>query len=116
MKRLVGRREGGFDLILEDKVRTFVGGDHHGHNDAEASARGAQEWTDWSCKCTNRVWNTIEASSAAPSECHLHYCGWLGSLPNLTWIYETHIPRSAFHGGIAFSFSFCGTIACVPPA
>eukprot|EP00579_Thalassiosira_antarctica_P012296 CAMPEP_0201921626 /NCGR_PEP_ID=MMETSP0903-20130614/9899_1 /ASSEMBLY_ACC=CAM_ASM_000552 /TAXON_ID=420261 /ORGANISM="Thalassiosira antarctica, Strain CCMP982" /LENGTH=901 /DNA_ID=CAMNT_0048458619 /DNA_START=243 /DNA_END=2948 /DNA_ORIENTATION=+ len=92
MKTLVGDSEnendtlddsggdGGFDFILEDNVRAFVG------------------IQNMDCECANRIWDTIEASNDAPSECHMRYYGWLGSSPNLTWTYKNHIPRSAFNG------------------
>lgn len=70
---------GGYDFILEDNVRAFVG---IGEESRAAS---------------NRIWDIIEASNEAPSECHMRYYGWLGSQPNLAWIYDNHIPRSAFN-------------------
>ena len=106
MRRLVEGRSGvgpddgpdeGFDFILEDNVRAFVGT----HDDSAEGRRPghANEWTGWSCECANRIWDAMEASAAAPSSCHLRYLGWLGSAPNLTWVYERHVPRSAFNAG-----------------
>eukprot|EP00581_Thalassiosira_minuscula_P016439 CAMPEP_0183717132 /NCGR_PEP_ID=MMETSP0737-20130205/10825_1 /TAXON_ID=385413 /ORGANISM="Thalassiosira miniscula, Strain CCMP1093" /LENGTH=942 /DNA_ID=CAMNT_0025946515 /DNA_START=175 /DNA_END=3000 /DNA_ORIENTATION=+ len=89
MKTLVGANEGdsldnngedgGFDFILEDNVRALTG------------------LTNSACECADRIWDTIEASNDAQSQCHMRYYGWLGSLPNISWIYENHIPRSAFN-------------------
>ena len=75
--------DAGFDFILEDNVRAFVGiGD--------------------SCECANRIWDMIEGSNDAPSNCHLRYFGWLGSSPNLRWVYNNHLPRSAeFNNGVS---------------
>jgi len=93
MKTLVGESEsdtldgedGGFDFILEDNVRAFVG-------------IGEGGGVEWSCECANRIWDTIEASNDSASEaCHMRYYGWLGSSPNLTWVYKNHLPRSAFN-------------------
>ena len=71
----------GYDFILEDNVRAFVGLE----NDDDGT----------SCECANRIWDIIEASKSAPQQCHMRYFGWLGSLPNISWVYNNHIPRSA---------------------
>ena len=84
---------GNYDFILEDNVRAFVGTvDAGAYPEAldDIPINGASEW---SCECANRIWDIIEASNASQSKCHMRYYGWLGSLPNLGWIYETHIPR-----------------------
>jgi len=51
-------------------------------------------------ECAQRIWETIGASEewqrADGEQCHLRYFGWLGSLPNLHWVLNTHIPRTAF--------------------
>lgn len=88
---------GGFDFILEDNVRAFVGAGYDGAypEDAENGA-ASQNWAGWSCECANRIWDTIEASNEAPSKCHMRYFGWLGSSPNLAWTFQKHIPRSTF--------------------
>ena len=89
--------EGDYDLILEDNVRAPLFG---AESDVEAEV-------DKYCECAERVWATLEASerlSNAPKqediagegtskECHLRYYGWLGSKPNLRWLYETHTRR-----------------------
>jgi len=104
MKTLVGEREiansldgsdgdGGFDFILEDNVRAMVGIE----SDEKHSIEGSEQWNGWSCECANRIWDAIDASNDAPPQCHMRYYGWLGSLPNLNWIYKNHIPRSAFN-------------------
>jgi len=83
MKRFV---EEDFDILLEDNVRAPLEG------------------------CADRIWDIIETSkqqryrgeancdeSDSHSEhpgCHLRYFGWLGSIPNLRWIYDSHIPRT----------------------
>eukprot|EP00986_Skeletonema_menzelii_P015483 scaffold11881_cov149-Skeletonema_menzelii.AAC.10 len=74
-----------FDFILEDNVRAFVGlEDTVGNN---------------SCECACRIWDLIEASNKAQDKPHLRYYGWLGSKPNLSWVYNNHIPRKAFGSG-----------------
>jgi len=90
MKRIVGDKHDGalnddnedleYDFILEDNVRAFLGIDN--------------EDTKYGCECANRIWDIIEASNNASSECHLRYFGWLGSLPNLNWVYNNHMKRS----------------------
>ena len=88
-----------FDFILEDNVRAFIG-----DNNTVGSRSANPSWTGWSCDCSNRIWDIIELSgemgingtnieSDNLSTCHLRYFGWLGSLPNLTWVYNNHIPR-----------------------
>ncbi|KAL7533951.1 hypothetical protein ACHAXR_005546, partial [Thalassiosira sp. AJA248-18] len=111
MKALVGESDnkaldgnngdGGFDFILEDNVRAFVGFEDAAEYLTDASSendnkQGVEHWTGWSCECSNRIWDIIEASNAAPSKCHMRYFGWLGSLPNLTWVYKHHLPRTGF--------------------
>ncbi|KAL9189091.1 hypothetical protein ACHAXT_011581 [Thalassiosira profunda] len=95
MKKLVGDNESssldgsdaGFDFILEDNVRVFVGVGEGGNAETET----------WSCECANRIWDVIEASDNAEPECHMRYYGWLGSLPNLTWVYNNHLPRATLN-------------------
>ena len=93
MKTLVG--DNGceqFDFILEDNVRAFVGmGFANDRSEISDSS-----WTGWSCECANRIWDIIELSNQSADDsttCHLRYFGWLGSLPNLSWVYQKHIPR-----------------------
>jgi hypothetical protein len=81
----------GFDFILEDNVRAFAGIVDACESPEEAGSTG------WSCECANRIWDIIEASDGAPFDCHMRYYGWLGSLPNMAWIYNNHIPRSALN-------------------
>ncbi len=71
-----------FDFILEDNVRAFVG------------LEG-----DDGCECACRIWDLIEASNNAQDKAHLRYYGWLGSKPNLSWLYNNHIPRKTFGSG-----------------
>eukprot|EP00956_Cyclotella_meneghiniana_P019025 scaffold32223_cov83-Cyclotella_meneghiniana.AAC.8 len=96
MRKLV---DGQFDFILEDNVRAFIGNDN-----VNESCSTDPSWTGWSCECANRIWDIIELSgdmgisgtntkSDNLSTCHLRYFGWLGSLPNLAWVYQNHIPR-----------------------
>eukprot|EP00804_Cyclotella_cryptica_P025644 CCRYP_002858-RA/>CCRYP_002858-RA protein AED:0.30 eAED:0.30 QI:0/-1/0/1/-1/1/1/0/545 len=121
MKKLVDSRiseceHDKFDFILEDNVRAFVGTDVEDAELQSAIEGGntwSNHWTGWSCECSDRIWDIIELSgnidvdeiSASPNEiktamateeltkCHLRYFGWLGSVPNLSWVYEKHIPR-----------------------
>ncbi|KAL3782075.1 hypothetical protein ACHAW5_000696 [Stephanodiscus triporus] len=88
---------GGFDFILEDNVRAFAGvvDDDDGvcpEEEGTTSSSGG----GWSCECAGRIWDIIEASGEAPYDCHMRYYGWLGSLPNVAWMYNNHVPRSAF--------------------
>ena len=85
----------GFDFILEDSVRAFTGMNMTGKHPEESTTATA---SDWSCECANRIWDTIEASNEASHDCHMRYYGWLASLPNMRWVYQNHIPRSAFNG------------------
>jgi len=75
--------EAKFDFILEDNVRAFVG-----LEDDDMSSS--------SCECACSIWDLIEGSNKAQEKPHLRYFGWLGSKPNLTWLYNNHIPRKAF--------------------
>ncbi len=74
MKKFV--EDGNFDLILEDNVRT----------DPKSCARRV-----WECKRAAREWE--ESSS---DKCHFRFVGWLGSVPNLEWIMQTHLPKRKF--------------------
>eukprot|EP00970_Alexandrium_tamarense_P011924 scaffold2604_cov198-Alexandrium_tamarense.AAC.29 len=125
MKTLVDSKvddDVGFDFILEDNVRAFVGfeEDYVSMTDGHANSN---EWTGWSCECANRMWDLIDASdsyatdnaesaqqsqctSDALQRCHLRYYGWLGSLPNLTWVYQNHIPRKGTAAGDNKIFPF----------
>ncbi|KAL7548544.1 hypothetical protein ACHAWF_011829 [Thalassiosira exigua] len=113
--------EGGYDLILEDNVRAFVGAGWDEDDKGEGGARADDErkgwgevldeaeWTGWSCECASRVWDAVDASgdAAEGGECHARYFGWLGSAPNLRWIYGTHSPRRGFrtsNGCASFPF------------
>ena len=65
-----------FDIILEDNVRAPM----------EQSAK--------------RIIESIRASEEFTKEmgetCHVRYFGWLGSIPNLTWVLSTHAKRMAY--------------------
>ena len=105
--------EGGYDLILEDNVRAPLFGDGgsggSGGGDLENEVEAE---IDTYCECAERIWAAMEASERLSNlsrgeehvdvvengeitskECHLRYYGWLGSKPNLKWLYGTHIPR-----------------------
>lgn len=74
MKRCV---DDGYDFILEDNVRAPPD------------------------ECAERIWESIDASEEwkranEDKQCHLRYYGWLGSLPNLHWILNTHVDRTSF--------------------
>jgi hypothetical protein len=64
--------EEGFDVMLEDNVRAPV---EEFVECFRSIARSSQEWSD-----------------LTGYPCHLRYYGWLGSIPNLRWIYDIHIP------------------------
>lgn len=61
-----------FDVLLEDNVRMPVE------------------------SVVERVWDIIDATKTAAEQasCHMRYFGWLGSIPNLQWIYTSHIASS----------------------
>lgn len=62
-----------FDVVLEDNVRMPVE------------------------DCAGRIWETLKASKEwshnEGKQCHFCYFGWLGSIPNIRWMYERHIPN-----------------------
>jgi hypothetical protein len=62
-----------FDVLLEDNVRFAVR------------------------DVAQRIWDCIDATTAnsetTATPCHMRYYGWLGSQPNVHWIYSTYIPR-----------------------
>lgn len=99
MKRLVSE---GYDFILEDNVRAPTG--RSGGSGCAEDDDGADPY----CECAERLWNSIEASVAWEKEdaergenihsqkCHLRYYGWLGSVPNLGWVFDVHIPRTRY--------------------
>ncbi|GKY94596.1 hypothetical protein MPSEU_000425100 [Mayamaea pseudoterrestris] len=63
------------DVILEDNVRLPV------------------------MDCAKRIWDCIHASEEwcrrDSIQCHLRYVGFLGSVTNLRWVFESHIPRTS---------------------
>jgi len=109
MKTLV---EGEYDFILEDNVRApiFLDGSTTPGESREEEEKSEAE-VDAYCECAERIWATLEASerlskSEKPSsaeeqevqcgsskQCHLRYYGWLGSKPNLQWLFDTHTRR-----------------------
>jgi hypothetical protein len=60
-----------FDVMLEDNVRAPI------EDIAERCWKIIQASHDWS------------AETGCP--CHMRYFGWLGSVPNLRWMYDSHI-------------------------
>lgn len=118
MKKLVGdgSTDQEFDFILEDNVRAFVGINVEDVHSSVSCSDGNDSWTGWSCECANRIWDAIELSgemgkdniinSDNLSTCHLRYFGWLGSLPNLSWVYDKHIPRKGDSKGDVKIFPF----------
>ena len=77
LKALKKFHDEGFDLMLEDNVRTSPE------------------------DCAHRVWESMRAmqeweQNNETGKCHLRFVGWLGSVPNLTWILERHVPKRAF--------------------
>lgn len=81
----------GFDVMLEDNVRTVT---------ADAA---------------ERIWRAKEASEkqsdASGEPSHLRFLGWLGSIPNLEWILTRHVPKRALRvydeSAIDTSYSTC---------
>jgi hypothetical protein len=67
----------GFDILLEDNVRAPLE------------------------SCAERVWEVLAASKEAENEgmnCHFRFFGYLGSTPNLKWIYDMHINKRGYKG------------------
>lgn len=66
----------GFDFILEDNVRAPIK------------------------ECSDRIWESICASEEQVKEtgepCYMRYYGWLGSIPNLEWVLNTHANRMGY--------------------
>lgn len=65
--------DGTFDIILEDNVRT----------DPKSCARRVRE-----CASAAHEWETT-----SNDKCHFRFVGWLGSIPNIEWIMQTHLPK-----------------------
>ncbi len=74
MKKFCG--DGTFDLILEDNVR------------ADPRSCGERVW-EW--KTAANEWD-----QASNDKCHFRFVGWLGSIPNLEWIMQTHLPKRKY--------------------
>jgi len=72
--------DGNFDLILEDNVRT----------DPKRCARKV-----WEFMKATEEWED-ETSTTTASKCHFRFVGWLGSVANIKWIMETHIPKRKY--------------------
>jgi hypothetical protein len=91
--------ENSFDIIVEDNVRVPISSSSSSHNDESSS----------SSICATRIRETIQASRAYQQEtgttCHLRYYGWLGSLENLQWIHECHLPKRSFQFASSSSLS-----------
>ena len=102
----------GYDFILEDNVRAPIfGANHNDDIDIDKEEEGGD--ADIYCECAERIWATMEASermfqsdASSPAtqegekdaidgskECHLRYYGWLGSRPNLQWLFDKHSKR-----------------------
>lgn len=62
-----------FDVMLEDNVRA----------PPDCCADRV-----WEAKRISEEWNKDDGH-----ECHFRYVGWLGSVPNLKWMYTSHIPK-----------------------
>ena len=77
MKKFV--EDGNFDIILEDNVRT----------DPKSCARRVRE-----CEKAAREWE--EASKDDKPKCHFRFVGWLGSIPNMEWIMQTHLTKRKY--------------------
>ena len=68
--------DGTFDMILEDNVRT----------DPKSCAHRVRE-------CANAAKEWKETSN---DKCHFRFVGWLGSIPNIEWIMQTHLPKRKY--------------------
>ena len=76
MKKFV--EDGNFDLILEDNVRT----------DPKSCAQRV-----WESRNAAREW---EEAASDNSKCHFRFVGWLGSIPNIEWIMQTHCTKRKY--------------------
>jgi hypothetical protein len=100
--------DGNFDLILEDNVRT----------DPKSCAQRVRE-----CTSAAKEWEeaaTTNNSNNNNSKCHFRFIGWLGSIPNLEWIMQTHIAKRKYirknkgGGGCADDNDLTTTICPIP--
>jgi hypothetical protein len=66
----------GYDVILEDNVRVPP---------AECALR-----------IREAALSCLEQTSETGTECHMRYLGWLGSLPNLQWIFQSYAKQQAY--------------------
>jgi len=93
--------DGTFDLILEDNVRI----------DPKRCPRRVRD-----CSSAAREWEEISTNNSSP-KCHFRFVGWLGSIPNLEWILQTHVPKRKYirkrRGDIGIDF--CDDKATICP-
>jgi hypothetical protein len=72
-----------FDVLLEDNVRVPL---HESSTMYSVAATSIRQCVQASRACEEET----------KTKCHLRYYGWLGSLENLQWMQECHIPKRAF--------------------
>ena len=75
----------GFDVLVEDNIRVPI------NDDDSICANRILE-----CIQASLEWQEQTTSQLQPSACHFRYFGWLGSVPNLKWIFQNHIPKRRF--------------------
>jgi hypothetical protein len=68
-----------YDILLEDNVRCDCSND--------------TSFLDQIQAIIDATTNNNNNNDVSNSNCHMRYYGWLGSIPNLHWIYNTYIPQ-----------------------
>ena len=74
-------------------------------NDNKIDEKGNNKYNDreytYSTECARRIWGAIDAGrdledakSDVRHRCHLRYYGFLGSIPNLDYVYNHHVPKT----------------------
>merc|ERR1712238_517536 len=77
-------------------------------NDNKIDEKGNNRYNDreytYSTECARRMWGAIDAGRDLEDakddvryRCHLRYYGFLGSIPNLDYVYNHHVPKTC-HG------------------
>ena len=79
-----------YDILLEDNVRCNNQNQNDDNNFRDQILRMIQSTT---------TSTTATADHTTKSKCHMRYYGWLGSIPNIHWIYHSYIPQHIAHHG-----------------
>jgi len=79
-----------FDVILEDNIRAPLNGEC-----AERIWQSMEAMHEWEAK-QRLLQQQSNSPETVPTKCHFRFLGWLGSVPNINWIYERHTLKQAF--------------------